>query len=935
MNHKSFRHVTSMLLLVTLAVSALGILPTVRATGGTRPVITGQNPLATDEDTNLTIALGDLTVVDDDSTYPDDFTMEILPGANYSVVSNTGPDSTILPASNFNGALTVPVTVNDGGNASASYDLSVTVNPVNDIPTAVDDPSYAMLEDGSLVQDAAGGVLANDTDVDGPAALTAVLDAGPTFGALASLAADGSFQYDPDPDFCGSDSFSYLAYDGLDYSASATVSITVACVNDPPVTTDDILGDIDEDSGAYFIPLSSLSGNDSPGPMNETGQTLNIIGVSNPVGGTVSINGTNAEFIPTDNYNGPAGFDYIVQDDGTTGGLPDPLTDSGAASFTITPVNDLPTISDISDLIVQRNTPTPDLPFTIWDLETVADSLIVTATSSNKTLVPDANINLAGSGADRTVTVTPANNRSGATTITVTVDDGTDTASDSFLLTVNDQPTVDDIPDQTASEDPAAAVSITFSVDDSETPKADLSVTVESSNTTLAPNTNLVLGTLGVNRTLDISPAADESGVTVITVTVEDADGGQATDTFTLTVSEVNDPPVATNDTVANIFEDSGTYVIAFSTLVGDDSPGPSNESGQTLTVSSVANPTGGTVAIVAGNVEFYPTSNFNGSAGFDYTVQDDGATGGSADPLEDTARVSFTINAVNDDPTISDIADQNIDEDADTGDIAFTIGDLETTAASLVVSGSSSNTTLVPDLNITLGGSGTDRTVNVSPLPDQSGSAVITITVDDGEGGTASDTFTVYVSPLNDQPIADNQSVSVDEESSVSITLTGADADPEVAQTLTFAIDANPTHGALSGFNPATGEVTYTPDPDFFGSDSFLFSVTDDATAGSPGALVSAAGTVSITVNNVNDPPSFDPGSSPVTSLEDHAYSTVWATNISTGSPYESGQTLTFIITANNNPDLFQSYPQLRPMGRSRTHQLSTRVAVQTSQLS
>jgi formylglycine-generating enzyme required for sulfatase activity len=95
--------------------------------------------------------------------------------------------------------------------------------------------------------------------------------------------------------------------------------------------------------------------------------------------------------------------------------------------------------------------------------------------------------------------------------------------------------------------------------------------------------------------------------------------------------------------------------------------------------------------------------------------------------------------------PTISDIADQTITEGGDTGAIAFTIGDAQTAAGSLTLSGSSSNTTLVPNANIVLGGSGTNRTVTVTPASSQTGTATITVTVSDGSL-TSSDTFLLTV---------------------------------------------------------------------------------------------------------------------------------------------------------------------------------------------
>src|SRR5207302_1813078 len=122
-------------------------------------------------------------------------------------------------------------------------------------------------------------------------------------------------------------------------------------------------------------------------------------------------------------------------------------------TITVNAVNDLPTITDIINQTVDEDTPTAALAFTIGDVETAATALTVSATSSNLTLVPTANIVLGGAAASRTVTVTPAANQSGTATIIVTVKDADGgTASDSFLLTVNpvnDLPTITDIVNQT------------------------------------------------------------------------------------------------------------------------------------------------------------------------------------------------------------------------------------------------------------------------------------------------------------------------------------------------------------------------------------------------------------------------------------------------------------------------------------------------------
>src|SRR5262249_8225923 len=108
-----------------------------------------------------------------------------------------------------------------------------------------------------------------------------------------------------------------------------------------------------------------------------------------------------------------------------------------SATITVNPVNDVPTISDVADQRTQYQTATGAIAVTVGDVETAAGSLNLTGASSNTRLGPNANIVFGGSGANRTVTVTPANGQSGTATITLTVSDGTDTAQDTFVLTVS------------------------------------------------------------------------------------------------------------------------------------------------------------------------------------------------------------------------------------------------------------------------------------------------------------------------------------------------------------------------------------------------------------------------------------------------------------------------------------------------------------------
>jgi len=223
-------------------------------------------------------------------------------------------------------------------------------------------------------------------------------------------------------------------------------------------------------------------------------------------------------------------------------------------------------------------------------------------------------------------------------------------------------PSIADITDQSTAED--TLLSFGFNIADG-TGALITSVTASSSNTALVPNDvgHLSVTGAGSSRTLNITPAAyantPANGTATITVTVTATNGQTAQDTFVLTVTEVNDAPTAGSDTPSDILEDSGVYSISIATLLSNDAKGPANESSQTLSLTAVGSPTGGTVLINGANVEFTPSANFNGAAGFSYTVRDNGTTNGVADPKTGIGSVSFNITAVNDAPSFTKGPDQ------------------------------------------------------------------------------------------------------------------------------------------------------------------------------------------------------------------------------------------------------------------------------------
>lgn len=185
--------------------------------------------------------------------------------------------------------------------------------------------------------------------------------------------------------------------------------------------------------------------------------------------------------------------------------------------------NTAPGITAVQDQSIPANGTVGPLSFTVSDVESDPSTLIVTSASSNPALIPNSvpNIVLGGTGEDRTITITPAEGAEGSAVITLTVTDGVNEASTSFRVTVG-APYITPIANQiTVSNVPTAA--IPFTIGDAESPLDSLTLTVASSNPTVLPTENIVLGGSGANRTITLTPAADQIGVTTITISVADA----------------------------------------------------------------------------------------------------------------------------------------------------------------------------------------------------------------------------------------------------------------------------------------------------------------------------------------------------------------------------------------------------------------------------
>lgn len=273
------------------------------------PSITGQQTLATDEEQNLTITLGDLTVVDIDNNYPEDFTMSLLSGDNYSI-----DGSTITPSIDFNGDLSVRVTVNDGEFDSSEALIIVTVNPVNDAPVISDaNNSLNFDEDNDFVLPIE---VASIVDVDSSVFSLQIID-----GSNYSFSGT---TITPSANFEGELTINLRVSDGTLNSNQLSVGIDINPINDAPIAANDSFSVAEDSSNNSFLVLSNDNDVD-------TGDQIQVTSISYVGSGDLSI-GSDGEAIvytPGKGFSGQETFSYTMQDN-------DGLQASASVTITVT-----------------------------------------------------------------------------------------------------------------------------------------------------------------------------------------------------------------------------------------------------------------------------------------------------------------------------------------------------------------------------------------------------------------------------------------------------------------------------------------------------------------------------------------------------------------------------------------------------------------------
>ncbi len=393
-----------------------------------------------------------------------------------------------------------------------------------------------------------------------------------TPAAVQALARAVAFSNTSDTPATNSRSVRFTITDGAGGLGAATKFLGVLAVNDPPFIS--TITDSSTPEDVAFGPISFLIGDveTAAGALVVSGTSSNTALVPTLTFGGSGSNRT-VTIQPATNQAGTTLITLFVSDGAAT--------NSTSFVLAIAPLNDAPAIFGPTNQFANEDEVIGPVPFVIGDAESDADSLVITTASTNTALVPPGNILLGGSGSNRTITIQPSTNASGTTLITIFVSDGTATNSAGFLLTVveaNDAPFIAPVNDRIITGH-CNSIEIPLHISDVETPAAALIIAGSSSNLTLVPLEGLVFGGSGSNRTLTVFPSTNQTGASLITVTVTDGELTNQT-TFLLTILPVADMTVAgamnwdgTNllvtATVSNAGPDAASAVV-LSNLVPD-----------------------------------------------------------------------------------------------------------------------------------------------------------------------------------------------------------------------------------------------------------------------------------------------------------------------------------------------------------------------------
>jgi len=712
------------------------------------------------------------------------------------------------------GAYRVRVSNAAGAVTSAVATLTVLLSPgISDVGDQVTDEDTGTGLIGFVVGDgdgAAGDLVVSAVSSDS----NLVAAGGFVFGGGGS---NRTVQVTPAPDRFGTTTITLQVRDASGLVATDSFVLTVRPVDDAPVIGA-IANQVMAEDATLVVPFTVSDAETPAALLGIALETSNagLVALTNITLGGAGVN-RQLTIRPATNQSGGATITVTVTD---TNGL------AAIRNFalSVSPVNDVPTLDGLSALAMNEDggQRTVSLTGISSGAADEVQTLVVTAVSDNVALIPNPVVTYTSADTNGTLSFTPLTNANGTATISVTVNDGggsNSIAVRTFIVTVNP---VNDLPVITGLADAAGAEDLplgplAFGVADVETGGGALQLEASSSNTNLVPDENIFLQGNGNGRTVTIVPATNQSGTATITITLRDGDGGTTDASFAVTFAPVNDAPTLDGISSLAMNEDGGLRTVS---LTGIGS-GAADEA-QALVVTAVSdnvalipNPVVTyTSAETNGTLSFAPLTNASGTATISVTVDDGGGSNNVT-----VRSFTVTVNPVNDLPDVSFLADQTIDENTATAPIPFTVSDVETTPEQMQVTISSSNTNLIDAAGLLLaagppGGGpngGTNLLLTLRPATNQFGSATITVTATDTNGGSTDRSFLLTVIRTIVPPAITAQPLSrtVTNGAAVSFSVTASGSLPILFQWyLNGSVLAGETNATLSLANALAGDA-------------------------------------------------------------------------------------------------------------------------------
>ena len=752
-------------------------------------------------------------------------------------------------------------------------------------------PSNVVAGDDTLIvteDDAAAAVavLTNDTDLDGsPLGVQSVTQ--PAHGTSAVVSGGLSVTYQPNADYCNTsgpvDTFTYTLFGG----AIATVSVTVACVDDVPVAVNDH-ATVNEDAAATAISVLANDTDVDAGLKTVASKTDGAHGTVVITGG-----GTGLTYQPVADYcNTNAGpddqFTYTLN-----GGS------VGTGSVTVTCVNDAPSFTKGADQTVVENAGVQSVA--AW--ATAITKGPPNESAQNLTFNITANTNgglfavAPAVSPTGTLTYTPTANATGTATITLTLSDsggtangGVDTsASTTFNIVVSPANLAPVATSSSVSSLEDTAKVITLSATDGNDDTLTFSVTSGPGHGSLgsigAPDCTTTLNIC--TATVTYTPSANYNGADSFTFRVNDGTIDSNTATIDLAVAAVNDVPSFTKGADQTVLEDAGAQtVVGWATAINK---GAANETGQTLTFNVSGNTNTGLFAVApavspSGTLTYTPAANANGTATITLNVSDDGGTANGGVDSSATQTFTISVTAVNDAPSFNSLAGNPapVNEDAAAQTVLTFAAGMSAGPASesaqtyaFVVTANSNATLFSAGPAISPTG-----TLTYTPAADQHGTATITIKLQDNGGtanggvdSSATQQFTITVNAVNDVPTSpgrDYGAASLQTNMRRSLAANegllfgaadAADVAGNAGYTPTLSLGTvngvTPVSGTITTTiggvgtvvaNVATGAFTIDPAPGVTGAVQFDFTVCDTG-EGSPPTQCSATAVAKFTI--------------------------------------------------------------------------------------